>query len=754
MLEWNSTTVNRISLGVLLFIATLPAGIFMATKSDSGGYWSGWGEALPAVETRSQDSPSGTYAQWGKVEIALTGPNSVGMSENNNPFEIEVFVRFESPSGVQYTVPAFYEGNGNGGLNGNVWKVRFTPDESGTWQYLSMSDVASLNGESGSFEVVAPVGCTSYEPGALPNFNCTGRLQAVNQHYLAFADGTYWLKGGSDEPEDFLAPGQTVGFASKAAAIDYLAANGVNSMYIMLHNVGGDRNNVWPWVGSTESEARNNDTHFDISKLAEWEAIFSYIQDKGIVLHLVLEDDSGWTGFDRPLYYREMVARFGHHNGLYWNISEEYNENYSASDVRLFAEHLSMLDAYDRPLTVHHQGDTGNWEPFVGNADFDLTSFQTARETQNDLAVAWFELANMTIPTLVLSFDETGRVDSGDRGIARQIVWSVYLGGANYEMLTAPLSDYRDFGEHFADMHRARTFIESLPFYRMQPVNGLIAGGDGYLFARPGLVYAAYLPAGGQIAIDLSTTGSIFDVEWFNPRSGGTQAAGETSGGATRSFTAPDNGDWVLLLNRISGGNLEPFAVNGAVRAGADAETSISLTYFDEDGPGPFTFTVIDGPEHGSLTGSGATRTYQPDAGFTGTDSFTWRVHDGLAASNVATIVLHVDENGDASNRPPIAETRIISVAPESTAFIQLAYSDPDNQPGPYTVEIYRAPRNGSLDGANNDWTYTPDPGFVGFDFFQWRVHDGEDYSNIALVMIAVGVDFDHSHLPVIARMR
>ena len=28
----------------------------------------------------------------------------------------------------------------------------------------------------------------------------------------------------------------------------------------------------------------------------EWEDLFEYIQAKGIVLHFVFEDDSGWTG--------------------------------------------------------------------------------------------------------------------------------------------------------------------------------------------------------------------------------------------------------------------------------------------------------------------------------------------------------------------------------------------------------------------------------------------------------------------------
>lgn len=705
-------------------------------------------EAIPEQKGTSQSAHDGSYVQWSKVEIALTGPESAGMSESNNPFLIDVFVQFTSPTGAQFEVPAFYEGDGKGGLDGNVWRARFAPDTVGTWQYQSSSDEPLLDGHSGTFEVTAPAGCSTYVPGSLPDFSCTGRLQAVNQHYLALADGTYWLKGGADDPEDFLAPGQTVGFPSKEAAVDYLAAQGVNSMYIMLHNVGGDEENVWPWVGDSDSEAEDNHEHFDVEKLAEWENLFTYIEDKGIVLHLVLEDDSGWSGFNRNLYYREMVARFGHHNGLYWNLSEEYNENYSSSEAKSFAELLSSLDAYDHPLTIHHQGSTDNWEPFVNDAHFDLTSFQSNRSPQNDEAAEWFEVANGAIPTLATSFDETGKIDSGDRTISRHIVWSVYMGGASFEMHTSPLSDYRDFADHFADMHRARTFFEQLPLYQMQPINDLVTSGEGYLFARPGLVYAAYLPEGDTIEIDLSSTASTFDVSWFDPRSGATQTDGATSGGATRSFTAPNDDDWVLLLERSGGGNVEPFATNGVVQGVANGQTTVSLTYYDDDGPGPYTFSVIDGPEHGTLQGSDANRIYMPDPGFTGSDSFTWRVNDGLADSNTATIIIQVSEGGDIQNQAPLAESKVVHAEASGSTDIQLTYMDPDNGPGPYSVEIQSPVRNGTLEGANNDWTYTPDPGFLGFDSFRWVVSDGEDDSDTAVIIVAVLADPYERHLP------
>lgn len=683
------------------------------------------------------NATNNTFPKWSKVEIELTGPNSIGMSDSTNPFQIEVDVTFDGPNGETFVVPAFYDGDGNGGMDGNVWRVRFSPNAVGSWSYTSSSPNALLDGQTGTFDVVAPTNCSTYTPGGMPNFACVGRLSYIGAHYLKFADGHYWLKGGADEPEDFLAPGNTVGFAGKEDALDYLADKGVNSLYMMLHNVDGDGQNVWPWVGQTNGEAKANDEHFDIAKLAQWEDIFTYAQEKGIVLHLVFEDDSAWTGFNRDMYYREMIARFGHHNGLYWNVSEEFNENYAANQIQGFAQQISDLDAYDHPITVHNQGSVNNWAPFVGDPNFDLTSFQTTRTPQNDTAVTWFNNVGNSGRIIPISFDETGAIGPQDREITRHIVWSIYLGGANYEMYTSPMNSYTQFSDHFEDMSRARTFMETTPFATMQPANSLLSGVTGYVFADQGEAYAAYLPNGGTAALDLSSNTNTFDASWFNPRTGETQTIGTINGGDVRTFTAPDANDWALYLDKIaSGGNVAPLATDQSETTEINTDVSFTLNYDDDDGPGPYTFTIVNGPDHGSLSGSGANRTYSPDNDFTGSDNFTWRVNDGLDDSNAATVSIEVMDVSD--NQPPTADDKMFYTLIDRSVGIQLSYTDPDNGPGPYTVAVTSDPANGSLSGTDNDRVYTPNAGFAGVDQFSWRVHDGEDHSSIVQYTVRV----------------
>ena len=684
----------------------------------------------------------GTYVKWSKVEIDLNGPVSQGMSGTSNPFKIDVDVTFTGPGGT-FVVPAFYDGDGTGGLDGSVWRVRFAPNVAGTWSFSSASLEPLLDGQTGTFEVIEPGGCSSYVPGGLPDFSCVGRLDSVGQHYLKFADGPYWLKGGEDDPEDFLATSvgakgtdPNAGFITKEAAIDYLASKGVNSLYFMTHNIGGDGQNVWPWVGSTQGEAQANHEHFDIARLAQWEQLLAYIQSKGLVLHLVLEDDSGWTGFNRQMYYRELVARFGYLNAIYWNIGEEYNENYSSSQVKQWAQMIRDLDPYNHPITVHNQGSLSNWDPFVGDSRFDITSFQTLDSPQNSEAASWFQTVEDSVKTIPISFDETGKIDTGERSLARHIAWSVYMGGGNFEMHTSPLSDYRDFEGHFEDMTRARAFIEGLPFWEMLPTNILITSGTGYVFSKSGEAYAVYLPTGGGIGLDLSSNSNTYAGLWFNPRDGSTQSIGQVVGGGILSFTAPDGSDWVLSLSKSGGGgNVAPVANDQSVAVSVDTTADIALSYTDTDGPGPYTFTIVQQPSNGALSSvQGGQVTYTPITGFTGSDGFQWKVNDGLNDSNVAAVSILVNSTG---NQPPMAQDQSVTTTIDTPVDIQLLHTDADG-PGPYAITVTQLPVNGTLSGTDNDRVYTPDAGFVGSDSFRWKVNDGLNDSNEATVSITV----------------
>lgn len=107
-----------------------------------------------------------------------------------------------------------------------------------------------------------------------------------------------------------------------------------------------------------------------------------------------------------------------------------------------------------------------------------------------------------------------------------------------------------------------------------------------------------------------------------------------------------------------------PFAI---VLSGSDKE-SASLNY-----------TVISEPANGSLSGVAPDLTYSPAAGFSGNDSFTFRVNDGAADSGNATISITVTPVDQVvANVPPTFANSVMQVSgTEDKAFRgQLSASD------------------------------------------------------------------------------
>jgi len=495
----------------------------------------------------------GTYYKWHKVEIVLPGPSS-SVTASPNPFEISVNVTFTGPGGT-FSIPAFYDGNGSGGTSGNVWKVRFSANAIGSWTFSSSSANATLNGYTGSFSVADA-------PASAPNFFKWGRLKYVGGHYLKFTDGPFWIKAGVDDPENFLGnPFGAGNWAAKKAQIDKVAAKKANSVYLILNTVDGDGKDVWPWWGSTASEAKSNGSRFNPAKLLQWEDFFAYCNNKGIVLHLVFDDDSCWSGYNRTLFYREMIARFGYLPGIIWNVGEEANEMYSNSQQIDFAGMIKSMNSLGSPVTVHRTStSTSNW-PFIGNANFDFTSIQTNPGGGKDFTTATLDNNNAIIINnrnasvsagrpIAVMIDEPPRVTTVNTTtrlkLRSQVLYPIFLGGGNFELhyqdqfTQGGSTTFDTLAPMLDDMRIAREFLETLPFDQMSPNNSLLSSTSGnFCFAKPGLAYGIYMTNGTTINLNLTGVKGAFQVKWHNVTTGATTNGPIILGGAQRSLGAP-----------------------------------------------------------------------------------------------------------------------------------------------------------------------------------------------------------------------
>jgi len=149
---------------------------------------------------------------------------------------------------------------------------------------------------------------------------------------------------------------------------------------------------------------------------------------------------------------------------------------------------------------------------------------------------------------------------------------------------------------------------------------------------------------------------------------------------------------------------------------------------------------TVDGPSHGQLVlGDDGSFTYTPDGNYSGTDSFTYVLANGILDSNEATVTLIVTPVND----PPVAAGNAYSIGEDGVLTVNAANgvlaNDTDVEGSPLTAILVTGPQHGTLAlNAAGSFTYTPAADYFGADSFTYKANDGSADSNTATVTITV----------------
>jgi PKD repeat protein len=159
---------------------------------------------------------------------------------------------------------------------------------------------------------------------------------------------------------------------------------------------------------------------------------------------------------------------------------------------------------------------------------------------------------------------------------------------------------------------------------------------------------------------------SIHASETSNAEDPGVEACGPDG-----SWCAADiDGASFNLAWQAFGTWSQPLASDSTASVTEDTPAGIPLVASDADGD-PLTYELVTPPGHGSLTGEDASRTYTPEANFNGTDSFRFRVSDGVMSSRTATVAITVT----AVNDPPTLELAAAGPVDEGSSVTLTAHA-------------------------------------------------------------------------------
>ena len=503
-----------------------------------------------------------------------------------------------------------------------------------------------FDGESGTLQIAA-----TDKSGR--DLRSKGRLQYVGKHHLRFAEtGEYFMKVGADAPENFLAyddfddtpndqdnqPNLRKSWSPHAGdydaasassftwqggkgteilgAVRYLSQKGMNVFSFLTFNVDGDDDNVFPHrlrSSVAAYEALNDDARwasnsggvyhdrFDVSKMEQWERVFEYGTRQGMYLHFKTQEtenddrmDGGALGRERKLYYRELVARFGHHLALNWNLGEE-NTNTTAQQQD-FAQWFYDNDLYRSNVVLHtYPAQKATvYTPLLGPAS-KLTglSLQTNQADFSNVfsdTLTWVQNSASAGTPWVVACDEPGDAQhalrpAGDEGNSwtdgrKNALWgNVMAGGAGLEFYFGyghahsdlTCQDYRSRNGFWDYCRYLLDFFGSnqVPFQDMSNENALVSNANAWCLRKAGEAYVVYLKNGGTTNLNLNAASGDFEVKWFDPRNGGMLQQGSVasvSGGGTVSLGTPPSAttsDWVVYVTKAEGGEVSSGIMNG-----------------------------------------------------------------------------------------------------------------------------------------------------------------------------------------------
>jgi len=216
---------------------------------------------------------------YAKLELTLT----LNLSYANpfNPPEISVDGLFTSPENQTLTQPGFYyQDYSVTGLGGNevytpqgspVWKIRFTPQETGTYHYqIRVTDsTGSTTSTQQSFTVLA-----SNNPGFI-------RVSSLNSRYFAYSNS-----------QPFIGRGLNIGwwqFDSRRVGLYQSFFSQMNQSHANLTRIwmtNSGRNQTW--IMSVQDDTLGS--NYNLEEAYAFDRIVALAEQNGVALLLTLDD--------------------------------------------------------------------------------------------------------------------------------------------------------------------------------------------------------------------------------------------------------------------------------------------------------------------------------------------------------------------------------------------------------------------------------------------------------------------------------
>ncbi len=500
-------------------------------------------------------------------------------AEYGNPlWDAPVEVEFTSPSGLVSRVDAFWDGDRD-------WRVRFCPDESGTWRWHVVKapvDDGGLRGASGEFDCVE-------QESQNPLYRHGPPRVSENRRYLTHADGAplFWLADTAWNG------------ALRSTAPDwdgYLAARR-RQAFTAVQFVSTQWRAAPRGPGGDIAYAVNDRLTVNPSWFQKLDRRVAAINAHGLVAVPVIlwaygEEDPGrsLSEEDAIRLARYIVARWHAHH-VVWLLGGDGDYREEESDRWRRIGRAVFQGRHTRPVTMHPMGGHYVGREFENEEWYDFVGYQSSHTdkperlrwmTEGPPARMWKEGRARPVINLEPNYEAHPaygtRIPFGPFAVRRAGYWSLLTAptagvtyghnqiwpwsdqpevpaghegigvvGAWHEAVPAPgAENMRVLHEFFAD----------LPWWRLRPHPEMVAGAladdspERFIAASAtddGSQAVVYLPVGQALELRTGGIAQPSEAAWIDPRTG-NEIGAPAPIGARQEYTAPDERDWLLHI--------------------------------------------------------------------------------------------------------------------------------------------------------------------------------------------------------------
>jgi hypothetical protein len=282
--------------------------------------------------------------QWNRFEIEMKHVYS-----GNSFRDINLTAKFTHKD-TSYVVDGFFDGNG-------IFKIRFMPEKTGVWTYVTSSNVKALNNRKGSFDCI-PVSGSNH--GIVRVSNIYSFKYADGKQYYPIGTTAYAWNHMSNEVQQL--------------TLQSLKNSGFNKVRMCVfpkeYNLVKEEPKIYPFISTGKEKSPDGKerkswdlTTFNPEFFRVLETQIDELNKLGIEADLILFHpyDKGRWGFDslsmdvNLKYIKYIVARLGSFHNVWWSIANEWDlVKYKTHDDWIaLSKAVSVADPYHHLSSIH-----------------------------------------------------------------------------------------------------------------------------------------------------------------------------------------------------------------------------------------------------------------------------------------------------------------------------------------------------------------------------------------------------------------